>query len=98
MLLTSGDLTLNRESREVKKAGKRIDLTEKEYELLVYLMRHKGSVVSRQDLLKNVWQYSPGIVSRVADVYIGYLRRKLNLKGKKKMIVSVRGFGYSIKK
>lgn len=98
MKLIVNDLTVNQKTKEVKRAGKIIQLTPKEYELLLYLMEHQGKVVLRKDILKKVWQYSEEIDSRVADVYIGYLRKKINLKGKKKLIHSIRGFGYSIKK
>lgn len=91
------DLVLDTESKEAKRAGKLITLTRKEYELLHYLMKHQGQVVQRRDLLKNIWRYPADIESRVADVYIGYLRKKIDTKGKKKLIRSVRGFGYSIK-
>lgn len=91
------DLVLDTERKEAKRSGKSIPLTRKEYELLYYLMKHQGQVVQRSDLLKNIWRYPADIESRVVDVYIGYLRKKIDVRGKKKLIRSIRGFGYSIK-
>lgn len=95
--LTVADLELNNDTKEVKRAGKLIGLTPKEFELLHYLMANTGRVLSRESILNKVWLYSPEIESRVVDVYIGYLRRKIDYRQKKKLIHSIRGFGYSIK-
>lgn len=92
------DLELNNNSKEVKRNGKVISLTPKEFELLLYLMNNIGRVLSREMILNKVWLYSPEIESRVVDVYIGYLRRKIDSGHKKKIIRSIRGFGYTIKK
>lgn len=91
------DLELNNASKEVKRAGKLISLTPKEFELLLYLMSNTGRVMSREMILNKVWLYSPEIESRAVDVYIGYLRRKIDAGHKKKLIKSIRGFGYTIK-
>ncbi len=98
MKLTFNDLSIDLKTKKVERAGKIIQLTPKEFELLLYLMQNKEKVSSRRDILKKIWQYSPDIDSRVTDVYIGYLRKKIDTKGKKKLIHSVRGLGYSIKK
>ncbi len=91
------DLELNNDTKEVKRGDKLISLTPKEFELLYYLMSNTGRVLSRESILNKVWLYSPEIESRVVDVYIGYLRRKIDYRQKKKLIHSIRGFGYSIK-
>lgn len=95
--LKVADLELDNDSKEVRRAGKLIQLTPKEFELLYHLMSNVGRVLSRETILNKVWLYSPDIESRVVDVYIGYLRRKIDHRQKKKLIVSIRGFGYSIK-
>lgn len=95
--LEVADLELNNDTKEVKRGGKFISLTPKEFELLHYLMSNTGRVLSREAILNKVWLYSPDIESRVVDVYIGYLRRKIDYRQKKKLIHSIRGFGYSIK-
>lgn len=91
------DLELNDRTKEVKRGGKLILLSPKEYKLLYYLMDNSGQVMSRENLLNKIWSYSPEIESRVVDVYIGYLRKKIDSQFKKKLIQSVRGFGYTIK-
>ncbi|MFZ6035281.1 MAG: response regulator transcription factor [Patescibacteria group bacterium] len=95
--LKVADLELNNDTKEVKRGDKLISLTPKEFELLYYLMSNTGRVLSRESILNKVWLYSPEIESRVVDVYIGYLRRKIDYRQKKKLIHSIRGFGYSIK-
>lgn len=91
------DLELNTQSIQVKRDGKIIDLTPQEFKLLEYLMSNAGIVLSRDMILSRVWQYSSEVDTRVVDVYIGYLRKKIDSGFKKKLIQSVRGFGYSIK-
>lgn len=95
-ILRIADIEFDPNKKIVKLNGKEIDLTPKESELLNLLIKNKNEVVSRKVILNKIWHYTSAIESRVADVYIGYLRKKLN-KGKKKLIHSVRGFGYSIK-
>lgn len=95
--LKVADLELDNDSKEVRRGGKLIALTPKEFELLYHLMSNVGRVLSRETILNKVWLYSPDIESRVVDVYIGYLRRKIDHRQKKKLILSIRGFGYSVK-
>lgn len=95
--LKVADLELDNDSKEVRRSGKLIQLTPKEFELLYHLMSNVGRVLSRETILNKVWLYSPDIESRVVDVYIGYLRRKIDHRQRKKLILSIRGFGYSIK-
>jgi two-component system OmpR family response regulator len=89
------DLTLDLDTKMVQRGGRRIDLTPKEFALLSHLMANAGTVVSRQSLLSNVWglNFDPG--TKVVDVYIRYLRLKLDRTGTP-MIGTVRGFGYTM--
>lgn len=91
------DLILDTKSVTVTRAGEKIPLSPHEFKLLHYLMINRGKVLSREMILNRVWQYSFDVDSRVVDVYIGYLRRKIDAKYENKIIESVRGFGYVIK-
>ncbi len=91
------NLTVNMKCLEVLRDGKSITLSPHEFKLLHYLMSNKGTVLSREMILNRVWQYSYDVDSRVVDVYVGYLRKKIDSGFDKKMIQSVRGFGYTIK-
>lgn len=95
--LTVGDLELDDKTFEVKRNGKVLQLTPQEYKLLHYLMSNKGRILTREMILNRVWLYSPDIETRVVDVYMGYLRKKVDTGFPKKLIHSVRGFGYMIK-
>lgn len=90
-------LELDSKSLEVKRNGKLIQLTRQEFKLLEYLMNNKGRILTREMILSRVWLYSQDIETRAVDVYIGYLRKKIDNDFKKKLIQSVRGFGYVIK-
>lgn len=91
------DLTLDTVKMEVKRQDKEITLTKTEFDLLHYLMANKGKVLTRENILNRIWLYSPDIESRVVDVYMGYLRKKIDHDFEKKLIQSIRGFGYTIK-
>lgn len=91
------DLELNTETFEVKRAGKTIPLTQTEYKLLHYLMTNKNRVLTRDMILSSVWSYTPDVESRVVDVYIGYLRKKVDKGFSPQLIHSLRGFGYVIR-
>lgn len=95
--LTVGDLEMDNETLEVKRGTKGIQLTPQEFKLLQYLMSNKGRILTREMILNRVWLYSPDIETRVVDVYMGYLRKKIDQDTEKKLIHSVRGFGYMIK-
>lgn len=95
--LKAADLTMNNKALEVFRGGKQITLSPHEFKLLQYMLNNKGRVLTREMILNRVWSYSYEVDSRVVDVYIGYLRRKIDLGYKKKLIQSVRGFGYVIK-
>ena len=81
----------------VTRGGKEVQLTPHEFKLLHYLLINKGKVLTREMILNRVWQYSLDVDSRVVDVYVGYLRKKIDGSSTKKLISSVRGFGYIIK-
>jgi DNA-binding response OmpR family regulator len=91
-----GDLKLDPAEHVVARSGRRIELTAKEFALLEYLMRNAGKVVSRARLLSNVWGYSFEPGTKVVDVYIRYLRRKIDEGENRPLIHTVRGFGYRI--
>lgn len=91
------DLILDSKSLEVKRGNKPIILSPKEFKLLHYLMINKEQVLSREMILNRIWSYSPDIETRVVDVYMGYLRKKVETGFSKKLIHSVRGFGYVLK-
>ena len=96
-ILTADDLTLDIGSREVVRAGKRIDLSAKEYQLLEYLMYNKGIVLSREKIENHIWNFDYEGGTNVVDVYISYLRRKIDGPGMKKLIRTVRGVGYVLR-
>lgn len=96
-ILEAQDLSLNLDTREVKRGDKDIKLTKTEFELLECLMKNKGKVMTREVLLNHVWQYSLEIESRVVDVYVGYLRKKINNGVSPKLIKNIRGVGYLLK-
>ncbi len=91
------DLELDGLSLEVKRKGELIQLTPQEFKLLQYLMSNKGRILTREMILNRVWLYSPDIETRVVDVYMGYLRKKIDSNAKNPLLHSVRGFGYMIK-
>lgn len=95
--LVVADLQLDTKTIEVKRGDELISLTPQEFKLLEYLMKNKGIVLTRDTILNRIWLYSPDVESRVVDVYIGYLRKKIDKGQKQKLIHSVRGFGYTIK-
>lgn len=96
-ILKIGDLELNKRTIEVKRGDKTISLTPQEFKLLEYLMNNKNVVLTRDMILNRIWLYSPDVESRVVDVYVGYLRKKIDGGFDKKLIQSIRGFGYTIK-
>ena len=91
------DLELDRLSQQVKRAGKRIDLTSKEYSLLEYLMSNAGRVLSRTMIIEHVWDQSFDGVNNIVDVYVRHLRSKVDDPYEQKLIRTVRGVGYTIR-
>jgi DNA-binding response OmpR family regulator len=94
-LLQVGDLTLDLVRHEARRAGRVIDLTAKEFGLLEYLMRNPGRVLSRTQIIDHVWRYDIDAISNVVDIYIHYLRDKVD-KSHHPLIKTVRGVGYKI--
>lgn len=96
-LLAVADLELDLRSREARRGPRRIELTAREFGLLETLMRHPGQVMTRSQLLDAVWSYDAVTESNVVDIYIHYLRNKLDKGFDKKLIRTVRGMGYAIR-
>src|SRR5712672_1528938 len=91
-----GDLELDRLSQQVKRAGKRVELTSKEYSLLEYLMSNAGRVLSRTMIIEHVWDQSFDGITTIVDVYVRHLRNKVDDPYEHKLIRTVRGVGYTI--
>jgi two-component system OmpR family response regulator len=94
--ITVGDLTMDEDSHEVRRAGDLIELTATEYELLRYLMRNAKRVLSKAQILDRVWRYDFGGQANVVELYISYLRKKIDA-GRRPMIHTMRGVGYVLK-
>lgn len=94
--LYCGDLEMNLVTFEAKRKDEKIELTAKEFELLKYLMINKGRIQTREKLLNVVWGYSSMVDTRVVDVHVGKLRKKIDEGHKKHLIQTLRGFGYKI--
>jgi two-component system OmpR family response regulator len=94
--LAVGDLTMDEDAREVRRAGTVIDLTATEFELLRFLMRNPRRVLSKAQILDRVWNYDFGGQAHVVELYISYLRKKID-SGREPMIHTVRGVGYVLK-
>jgi DNA-binding response OmpR family regulator len=92
--LSAGGIDVNLITREVRSGGELVRLSTTEFELLVYLMRNRGHVLSREQILRTVWGYDYDPGTNVVDVYIGYLRRKLRRDPSHPTIVTVRSVGY----
>ncbi len=95
--LTLGDLELDLGSHVVKRAGGEIRLTGKEYNLLEYMFLNKGRILSREKILSHVWGYDYDGGENIVDVYMTYLRRKIDGEHENKLIHTVRGIGYTLK-
>ena len=96
-VFTCGDLSLDAASHRVTRAGKSIDLSAKEFAVLEFMIRNKGSVLSREAIENNVWSYDWEGGTNVVDVYMSYLRRKLDADFDKKLIHTVRGVGWVLR-
>lgn len=96
-LLQFEDLTLNRRTREVKRGKRSIDFTAKEFDLLAYLLAHPRQVITRDRILESVWGYDFMGDSNIIEVYIRYLRIKLEAEHEKRLIQTVRGVGYVLR-
>lgn len=96
-VLPFADLSLNRRTREVLRGDRAIELTAKEFDLLEYLISHPRQVLKRDQILENVWGYDFMGDSNIIEVYIRYLRLKLEAEGEKRLIQTVRGVGYVLR-
>ncbi|HKB88386.1 MAG TPA: response regulator transcription factor [Patescibacteria group bacterium] len=91
-ILSSGNLILDTINFSVTKGNKEVLLSKKEFSLLEYLLRHKGKVVGKEQIMQNVWDYEADILPNTVEVFIGYLRTKIG----KDVIKTIRGFGYKV--
>jgi two-component system, OmpR family, response regulator MprA len=92
-----GDLALNPDTHEVSRGEREIDLTQREFELLEYLMRNERIVVPRQRLLEEVWGYDPFATTNTIEVFVSNLRRKLEAGGEVRLLHTIRGAGYVLR-
>jgi two-component system response regulator MprA len=95
--LVYADLLLNPASHEVERAGQPLALTVREYELLLLFMRHPRQVLTREQILEQVWGYQTEVDTNVVDVFIGHLRQKLEAQGGSRLIQTLRGVGYVLR-
>jgi two-component system copper resistance phosphate regulon response regulator CusR len=96
-ILRIADLEVNRDTREVTRAGEAVDLTPKEFAVLEYLMRHAGRVMSRTLITEYAWGYHFDPGTNIVDVVINHLRKKIDARHPRKLITTVRGVGYVVK-
>jgi two-component system, OmpR family, response regulator len=90
------DLSLNTLTYEVKRGDKKINLSSKEFSLLEYLMRNANQVLSKDQIIDHVWDYDADVLPNTVEVFVGYLRNKIDKGFSKSLIQTVRGFGYKI--
>jgi two-component system response regulator MprA len=95
--LVVGDLALNPDTHEVERGDREIELTQREFELLEYLMRNERIVVPRQRLLEEVWGYDPFATTNTIEVFVSNLRRKLEAGGEARLLHTIRGAGYVLR-
>ena len=95
-ILKAGDLTLDTVTYSVERAGKPVQLTSKEFALLEYMLRNPGRPLSKEVIISHVWDYDADILPNTVEVYIKYLRNKIDSPFKKPLIHTVRGFGYKL--
>lgn len=97
--ITCDDLCIDTQNFRVKRGDNEISLSKKEFSLLEYLMRNKNKVTTKEQIINHVWNYDSDVLPNTVEVYIGYLRNKIDVpfKGKTKLINTVRGFGYILK-
>jgi DNA-binding response OmpR family regulator len=95
-ILRTSDLELNRGRHEVRRAGNVVELSKREFMLLEYLLRNKGRILTRQQILDHVWGYDYDPSTNLVDIYIHYLRKKVDNGGGQRLLRTVRGVGYGI--
>jgi DNA-binding response OmpR family regulator len=91
-----GDLTLHRQEHRVERNGRRIELTPREFSILEFMMRHAGCAVSRASLFENVWNVPHDPTTNIVDVYVKYVRDKVDLPGERPLMRTIRGVGYEL--
>jgi DNA-binding response OmpR family regulator len=96
-VLSVGDLSLDATRRDVRRGSNQVELTAKEFDLLAYLMRNAGRVLSRSQIMDHVWGYDAEPSSNVVDIYVHYLRDKIDKDSPRPLIRTIRGVGYTIK-
>lgn len=96
-VLRVADLEVNTATREVRRGERRIDLTAREYDLLEFMAKNPRRVLGRDFLLSRVWDQEHGIATNVVDVYVGYLRKKVDAPGEERLIRTIRGAGYALR-
>jgi two-component system, OmpR family, response regulator MprA len=96
-VLRFADLTVELDTAEVARGGSRVELTRTEYDLLVTFLEHPRRVLSRELLQELVWGFDAEVTANAVEVYVGYLRRKLEAGGRPRLIQTVRGFGYALR-
>ncbi len=94
--LDVGDLSLNTTTKQVIRAGQSIQLSSKEYALLEYLMRNQGRILSKNNIISHVWDFDADILPNTVEVFMTYLRGKIDKPFKSSLLQTVRGFGYKI--
>jgi two-component system OmpR family response regulator len=94
--LRQGEIVLDVRAHAARRGDRPLDLTSNEWNLLEFLMRHPGQTLTRQQILDSVWSYETDVQSTIVDVYVSYLRRKLNLPGQNDPIKTVRSVGYRL--
>ncbi len=97
-ILQISDLVLNTGTYEVKRSNTRINLSSKEFKLLEYLMKNHNKILTKEQIINHVWNYDADILPNTVEVFIGYLRNKIDkpFRGEKPLISTIRGFGYRI--
>jgi DNA-binding response OmpR family regulator len=93
-----GDLELNASTHEVRRGGRLLRLTRREFDLLALFLDNPGTVLDRERLLTDAWGYRSAVETNAVDVYVGYLRRKLEEGGEPRLLHTVRGVGYVLRK
>ncbi|HWV85648.1 MAG TPA: response regulator transcription factor [Capillimicrobium sp.] len=96
-VLRAGDVALDPRRHVVTRGDRELDLTRREFELLETFLRHAGQVLSRDQLMQLVWGYPADVETNVVDVFVGYLRRKLEAEGEPRIIRTVRGVGWTLR-
>ena len=96
-ILRVADLEVNTSTREVRRGKRRIDLTSREYDLLEFMARNPRRVLSRELLLSRVWEEEFSRTTNLVDVYVGYLRKKIDAPGEQRIVHTVRGAGYALR-